>query len=212
MPSTPASLAAWATWEKSPSARCARSGASCILIYCSDYTCGHSQAASGNQWAGDLRLSDIEPRFTCRRCGRKGADVRPDYRPTQTIEPRNRRRHLPFMSGKGPIRGWPSKAAEERNAPYARRLWSGAGAFPLCLFRRFARERSLSRQTNRSWTELDDATIREVVADGKSATAICAKLGRTVASLRARAAVLGLKVESVAARRKRLGLGLLRSP
>jgi hypothetical protein len=27
----------------------------------------------------DVRLSDIEPRFTCRACGHRGADVRPDF-------------------------------------------------------------------------------------------------------------------------------------
>jgi len=27
----------------------------------------------------DLRLSDIEDRVTCRACGKRGADVRPDW-------------------------------------------------------------------------------------------------------------------------------------
>ena len=27
----------------------------------------------------DARLSDIEERFTCRACGKRGADVRPDF-------------------------------------------------------------------------------------------------------------------------------------
>jgi hypothetical protein len=26
-----------------------------------------------------LRLSDIEPRFICSACGKRGADVRPDF-------------------------------------------------------------------------------------------------------------------------------------
>jgi hypothetical protein len=26
-----------------------------------------------------IRLSDIEPRFTCKACGKRGADVRPDF-------------------------------------------------------------------------------------------------------------------------------------
>jgi hypothetical protein len=30
-------------------------------------------------WADDVRLSDIEERFTCRVCGKRGADVRPDF-------------------------------------------------------------------------------------------------------------------------------------
>ena len=30
-------------------------------------------------WADDVRLSDIEPGFTCTACGKPGADVRPDF-------------------------------------------------------------------------------------------------------------------------------------
>jgi hypothetical protein len=43
-----------------------------ILTYCSDYRCSHSQAISG-------RLSDIQGRFTCKACGKRGADVRHDF-------------------------------------------------------------------------------------------------------------------------------------
>jgi hypothetical protein len=50
-----------------------------LLIYCSDYHCSHWTAITADQWADDLRLSDIEPRFTCQACGREGADVRPDF-------------------------------------------------------------------------------------------------------------------------------------
>ena len=50
-----------------------------LLIYCSDYRCSYSIAISGDPWEDDVRLSDIEPRFTCRACGRKGADVRPNF-------------------------------------------------------------------------------------------------------------------------------------
>jgi hypothetical protein len=31
------------------------------------------------QFAFGVRLSDIEPHFTCTRCGKRGADVRPDF-------------------------------------------------------------------------------------------------------------------------------------
>jgi hypothetical protein len=34
----------------------------------------------GDRWPDDVRLSDLEPRFTCQACGRRGADVRPDWR------------------------------------------------------------------------------------------------------------------------------------
>jgi hypothetical protein len=46
-----------------------------LLIYCADYRCSHSIAISGDQWADDVRLSDI----VCRSCGQRGADVRPDF-------------------------------------------------------------------------------------------------------------------------------------
>jgi hypothetical protein len=55
------------------------SGVRGLLIYCADYHCSHSSAISANRWPDDVRLSDIEPRFTCQACGRKGADVRPDF-------------------------------------------------------------------------------------------------------------------------------------
>ena len=50
-----------------------------LLIYCADYRCRHSIAISGDAWLDDARLSDIEERFTCRVCGKRGADVRPDF-------------------------------------------------------------------------------------------------------------------------------------
>jgi hypothetical protein len=34
---------------------------------------------SGDRWPDDVRLSDLETRFTCQACGRRGADVRPDW-------------------------------------------------------------------------------------------------------------------------------------
>jgi len=30
-------------------------------------------------WPDDVRLPDIEPRFTCKACGKRGAEVRPDF-------------------------------------------------------------------------------------------------------------------------------------
>jgi hypothetical protein len=50
-----------------------------LLIYCSDYKCSHSTTISGDRWPNDVRLSDLEPRFTCQACGERGADVRPDF-------------------------------------------------------------------------------------------------------------------------------------
>ena len=50
-----------------------------ILVYSADYKCSHSIAVSADQWPDDVRLSDIEPQFTCTACGKRGADVRPDF-------------------------------------------------------------------------------------------------------------------------------------
>jgi hypothetical protein len=50
-----------------------------ILIYCADYRCSHSMAVNADRWPDDVRPSDIEPRFVCGACGKRGADVRPDF-------------------------------------------------------------------------------------------------------------------------------------
>jgi hypothetical protein len=50
------------------------SGIRGVLIYCSDYTCSHSITANANPWPDHIRLSDLEPRFVCKACGRRGAD------------------------------------------------------------------------------------------------------------------------------------------
>jgi hypothetical protein len=50
-----------------------------LLIDCSDYHCSHWIAISGDRWPDEVRLSDLEPKFTCQACGRKGADVRANF-------------------------------------------------------------------------------------------------------------------------------------
>jgi hypothetical protein len=55
------------------------SGVCELLIYCADYHGSHHIAISGDRWSDDVRLSDIEPKFICSACGRRGADVRPDF-------------------------------------------------------------------------------------------------------------------------------------
>ena len=55
------------------------SGVRGLLIYCSDYHCSHWTVVSGDKWPDDVRLSDLEPRFTCQACGLRGADVRPNF-------------------------------------------------------------------------------------------------------------------------------------
>lgn len=54
-------------------------GVSGVLVYCSDYRCSHWTRLGAERWADDVRLSDIEPCFICGACGRRGADVRPDW-------------------------------------------------------------------------------------------------------------------------------------
>jgi hypothetical protein len=67
------------TRQKITFAEMRASGVHGILICCSDYQCSHWTAISGDRWPDDVRLSDLEPRFTCKACGRKGADVRPNF-------------------------------------------------------------------------------------------------------------------------------------
>src|ERR1700686_5909784 len=50
-----------------------------VLIYCSDYKCSPSTSISADQWPDHVRLSDLEARFVCKACGKRGADVRPDF-------------------------------------------------------------------------------------------------------------------------------------
>jgi hypothetical protein len=50
-----------------------------LLIYCSDFKCSHNVEINADQWPDDVRLSDLEPLFTCQACGLKGAEVRPDF-------------------------------------------------------------------------------------------------------------------------------------
>jgi hypothetical protein len=50
-----------------------------VLIYCSDHKCSHWTSLSADRWPDDVRLSDLEPLFVCQACGRRGADVRPNF-------------------------------------------------------------------------------------------------------------------------------------
>jgi hypothetical protein len=49
------------------------------IVHCADYKCSHSMAISAEPWADDVRLSDIEAKFVCKACGKRGGDVRPDF-------------------------------------------------------------------------------------------------------------------------------------
>jgi hypothetical protein len=56
------------------------SGVRGVVVYCGDYKCSHSVTINADKWPDDVRLSDIEGQFTCTRCGKRGADVRPDFK------------------------------------------------------------------------------------------------------------------------------------
>jgi hypothetical protein len=60
-----------------------KSGVDRILIYCADHKCSHSIETSADRWPDDVRLSDIEDQFVCRACGKRGADVRPNFAPAR---------------------------------------------------------------------------------------------------------------------------------
>jgi hypothetical protein len=59
------------------------SGVRGVIVYCTDYKCSHSIAMDADLWSDDLRLSDIEERFVCKACGKRGADVRPHFAPAR---------------------------------------------------------------------------------------------------------------------------------
>ena len=56
-----------------------QSGVRGLLIYCADYKCSHWIAVNADQWSDETRLSDLEDKFICTVCGKKGADVRLDF-------------------------------------------------------------------------------------------------------------------------------------
>jgi hypothetical protein len=59
------------------------SGVDRVLIYCADYKCSHSIEMSAHRWPDHVRLSDIEPLFVCKACGKRGADVRGHFAPAR---------------------------------------------------------------------------------------------------------------------------------
>jgi hypothetical protein len=56
-----------------------KSGVRGVLIWCSDYRCSHHIEMSADQWPDHIRGSDIEGRFVCTKCGRRGANIRPNF-------------------------------------------------------------------------------------------------------------------------------------
>jgi hypothetical protein len=54
-----------------------------LIVYRSDFKCSHNVVVDADCWPDSLRLSDLEPRFPCKACGRRGADVRPLFEKTR---------------------------------------------------------------------------------------------------------------------------------
>jgi hypothetical protein len=57
-----------------------------VLVYSADHRCSHCVAMNADHWPDDVRLSDIEPRFVCAACGKRGADIRPDFNWNRSTE------------------------------------------------------------------------------------------------------------------------------
>jgi hypothetical protein len=60
-----------------------QSGPTRLLLYCGDYRCSHHIKIDADRWPDHVRLSDLEPKFTCQACGHRGADVRPLFEPAR---------------------------------------------------------------------------------------------------------------------------------
>jgi hypothetical protein len=61
-------------------------GARRLIVFCADYKCSHNitlSPAEVDKWPDDVRLSELEPRFVCKVCGKRGADIRPDFKPAR---------------------------------------------------------------------------------------------------------------------------------
>ena len=50
-----------------------------VLIYCRDYRCSQWTRLDADRWSDGVRLSDVETGLVCTACGKRGADVRPDF-------------------------------------------------------------------------------------------------------------------------------------
>jgi hypothetical protein len=46
------------------------SGSTPLIVYCA-----HRVVVDANRWGDNVRLSDLEPRFTCQACGHRGASL-----------------------------------------------------------------------------------------------------------------------------------------
>ena len=79
-----------------------------LIVNCSDFKCSHSVVVDAAPWGDDVRLSDLEPKFTCKVCGRRGADV---------VRPLREGENGPLAAQKQPQHGCHMRAGAERVLP-----------------------------------------------------------------------------------------------
>jgi hypothetical protein len=48
-----------------------------VIVHCRQ--CGHLETVSADECPSDARLSDLQGSCACSVCGRRGADIRPDF-------------------------------------------------------------------------------------------------------------------------------------
>ena len=60
-----------------------------VLIYCRDFRCRHLNIMpdDADRWPDELRILDIEDKFVCTACGKRGSDIRPDWQSAERIVP-----------------------------------------------------------------------------------------------------------------------------
>jgi hypothetical protein len=76
------------------------SGVRDVLVYCRDHHCSHHIEISADRWDDHIRLSDIEPGFVCTACGKRGADVRPNFSGARMGPMDTRRSSMPIWQAK----------------------------------------------------------------------------------------------------------------
>jgi hypothetical protein len=50
-----------------------------VTIYWRDHRCSHHVETNADGWTDDVRLSNVESKFTCTRRDKRGAEVRPKF-------------------------------------------------------------------------------------------------------------------------------------
>ena len=59
-----------------------------LLVYCRSVECNHSITMNADHLPEDTLVRPLGDRMVCTKCGRPGADVRPDYSPhTNRVNP-----------------------------------------------------------------------------------------------------------------------------